>query len=50
MPSIQELLILIVAIVALWIVLKVAKIAIRLIFFFVSLAILIGVLWYLFAR
>ena len=50
MPSTQELLILIVAIFVLWIVLKVAKVAIRLIFFFVSVAILAGVLWYLFAR
>ena len=50
MPSTQELLILIVAIFVLWIVLKVAKVAIRLIFFFISVAILAGVLWYLFAR
>jgi hypothetical protein len=50
MPSIQELLILVVAIFALWIVLKVARIAIRLIFIFISMAVLAGVLWYLFAR
>ena len=50
MPSSQELLILVVAIFALWIVLKVAKLAIRLIFFILSVAILAGVLWYLFAR
>ncbi len=50
MPSTQELLILIVAIFVLWIVLKVARVAIRLIFFFISVAILAGVLWYLFAR
>jgi len=50
MPGTQELLILIVAIFVLWVLLKVARFAIRLIFFIVSLAILAGVLWYLFAR
>jgi hypothetical protein len=50
MPGTPELLILIVAIFVLWVVLKVARFAIRLIFFLVSLAILAGVLWYLFAR
>lgn len=50
MPGIQELLIFVVAIFALWIVLKVARIAIKLIFVFVSIAVLAGVLWYLFAR
>lgn len=50
MPSIQELLILVVAIFALWIVLKVARIAMKLIFICISFAILAGVLWYLFAR
>ena len=48
--AVRTLLILIVAIFALWIVLKVARIAIRLIFIFISLAVLAGVLWYLFAR
>jgi hypothetical protein len=50
MPSPEQLLILVVAILVLWIVLKVAKFALRMIFLLVSVAILAGVLWYLFAR
>lgn len=50
MPSTQELLILLVAIFVLWIVLKVARLAIRVIFFFITLAIVAGVLWLFFAR
>ncbi|HKR65672.1 MAG TPA: hypothetical protein VJZ00_18215 [Thermoanaerobaculia bacterium] len=50
MPSTQELLILVVAIFALWFVLKLAKLAIRAIFFILTIAILAGVLWYVFVR
>jgi len=50
MPSTQELLILVVAIFALWIVLKLAKIAIKVIFFIMTFAIIAGVLWYVFMR
>ena len=50
MPSIETLLVFLIAILVLWIVLKVAKVALKLIFFFVSIAILAGVLWYLFMR
>jgi len=50
MPSTQELLILVVAIFALWIVLKLAKIAIKVIFFIMTIAIIAGVLWYVFMR
>ena len=50
MPSINELLILLVAIFAVWIVLKLARIAIRVIFFFITIAIVLGVLWFVFAR
>ena len=50
MPSTQELLILVVAIFAIWIVLKLARIAIRVIFFFITIAVVVGVLWFLFAR
>lgn len=46
MPSTHELLILLVVIFALWIVLKVARIAIRVIFILVSIAVLVGVLWF----
>jgi hypothetical protein len=50
MPSTQELLILLVAIFVLWIVLKVARLAIRVILFFVTVAIVGGVLWYFLVR
>jgi hypothetical protein len=46
----QELLFFVVAIFVLWIVLKLAKIAIRVIFFILTIAILAGVLWYVFVR
>jgi hypothetical protein len=50
MPSTQELLILVVALFALWFVLKLAKLAIRVIFFILTIAIAAGVLWYVFVR
>jgi hypothetical protein len=46
MPSTHELLILLVVIFALWFVLKLARIAIRVIFLLVSIAALVGVLWF----
>lgn len=45
-PSPQELLILLVAIFVLWIVLKLARIAIKVIFIFISIAAFVGVLWF----
>jgi hypothetical protein len=50
MPSTQELLILLIAIFVLWFLLKLARLAIRVIFFIVTLAIVGGVLWYVFMR
>jgi hypothetical protein len=50
MPSTHELLILLVAIFVLWIVLKLARIAIRVIFLLISIAVLVGVLWFVFVR
>jgi hypothetical protein len=50
MPGTQELLVLIVAIFALWFVLKIAKLAIRVILFLITLAIVIGVFWHFFPR
>ncbi len=50
MPSTQELLILLVAIFVLWFVLKLARLAIRVSLFIVTLAIVGGVLWYVFMR
>ena len=50
MPSTHELLVLLIAIFALWIVLKLARLAMRVIFLVISVAILVGVLWFVFAR
>jgi hypothetical protein len=50
MPSASELLIFVVAILAIWIFLKLAKLAFRLILFVITLAIVGGALWYFFLR
>ena len=50
MPSTEELLVLVVAIFVLWFLLKLAKLAIRVILFLVTLAIVIGVIWHFFLR
>lgn len=50
MPSTHELLILLIAIFVLWFVLKLARLAIRVILFIITLAIAGGVLWFLFSR
>ncbi len=50
MPSTEELLVLVIAIFVLWFVLKLAKLAIRVILFLVTLAIVIGVIWHFFLR
>lgn len=50
MPSTNELLVLLLAIFALWIVLKLAKLAIRVIFFLVMVALVLGVVWFFFMR
>jgi len=50
MPSIQELLILLVAIFVLWFVLKLARLAIRVILFIIMLAIVGGAIWLFLAR
>lgn len=50
MPSTHELLILVIAIFALWIVLKLAKLAIKVIFFLITVAIVVGVFWLFFMR
>lgn len=46
----QELLILLVAVFVLWIVLKMARLAIRVILFVIMVAIVAGVLWFVLAR
>jgi hypothetical protein len=48
MPSTHELLVLLVAIIAVWFLLKMAKMAIRLIFIVVSILFFVGVLWFVF--
>jgi hypothetical protein len=45
MPSTQEILILLIAILVLWIVLKMAKLAIKVIFFLIVMAAIAGALW-----
>ena len=50
MPAAQELLGILVAVIVIWIILKVAKVAIKLILFIITLLLVAGVLYYLFAR
>ena len=50
MPSTSELIGLLIAILVLWIVLKMAKLAIKLIFFVVVIAAIAGVLWLFLSR
>jgi hypothetical protein len=48
--SAPELLYLLIAVLILWIVLKVAKIAIKVIFFVITIAVIAGALWFFLAR
>ncbi|MEA2239692.1 MAG: hypothetical protein QOC81_4416 [Thermoanaerobaculia bacterium] len=50
MPSMNELLGLLIAIFVIWFVLKLAKVAIRLIFFVIGVLIIAGALYYVFMR
>lgn len=50
MPSVQELLGIFIAVIVIWFVLKMAKIAIRLILLIISILLIIGVLYYVFMR
>ena len=50
MPTPQELLGILIAIVVIWIVLKVMKVAVRLIFFVIGLLLVGGLFYYLFMR
>jgi hypothetical protein len=49
-PSNQELLYLVIAIFALWFVLKLARFAIRVILLLITVAIVMGVVWHFFLR
>jgi hypothetical protein len=48
--SAPELLYLLIAVLILWIVLKVAKIAIKVIFFVITIVVIAGALWFFLAR
>lgn len=45
MPSTPELIALLIAILVLWVVLKLAKVAIKLFFFLIVVAVIVGALW-----
>lgn len=46
MPSTQELIIFLIAIFAIWFVLKLAKLAIKVILFVITVAIVFGIVWF----
>jgi hypothetical protein len=50
MPSINELLGILIAIIVIWVILKLAKVAIRLIFFVIAVLLIGGALYYVFMR
>jgi hypothetical protein len=50
MPSINELLGILIAIIVIWVILKLAKVAIRLIFFVIAVLLIAGALYYVFMR
>jgi len=50
MPGINELLGILIAIIVIWVVLKLAKVAIRLILFVIGVLLIAGVLYYVFMR
>jgi hypothetical protein len=50
MPSLQELLGILILVIVIWFVLKMARVAIRLMVFLIGLAVLLGVLYFVFVR
>jgi hypothetical protein len=50
MPSANEFLVLLIAVVALWVFLKLAKLAIRVILLVISVAVVAGAVWFFFVR
>ena len=50
MPSMNELLGILIAIIVIWVVLKLAKVALRLILFVIAVLLIAGVLYYVFMR
>lgn len=50
MPSVNELLGILIAIIVIWIILKLAKVAIRMILFLIAVLLIAGALYYVFMR
>jgi len=50
MPSLQELLGILIVVFVIWVLLKMARLAIRLFFFLISLGLIIGALYFVFVR
>jgi hypothetical protein len=50
MPSINELFGILIAIIVIWVILKLAKVAIRLILFVIAVLLIAGALYYVFMR
>lgn len=50
MPSTPELLTFLIVILAIWIFLKIVRVAIRVIFFVITVVIVFGAVWYFFLR
>lgn len=50
MPGINELLGILIAIIVIWVILKLAKVAIRMILFVIAVLLIAGVLYYVFMR
>lgn len=50
MPSANEFIVFLVAILALWILLKLVKLAIRVTLFLITLAVVAGLVWFFFVR
>jgi hypothetical protein len=50
MPSFQELLGILIVVLVIWFVLKMARVAIRMMVFLIGLAVLFGVLYFVFVR
>ncbi|HEY0140891.1 MAG TPA: hypothetical protein VGF48_08345 [Thermoanaerobaculia bacterium] len=50
MPSTPELLTFVIVILAIWIFLKIAKLAVRVILFVITVTVIAGMVWYFFLR
>lgn len=50
MPSLQELLGILIVVFVIWLLLKMARVALRLIFFLIALTLIVGLLYFVFVR